>query len=266
MKCKAAEILRGRQEQAHTNLYSLLYFEFIDCMVSVQMIDQHRWAKVRLQRMYDNERRHLSEWLERYSSEGGRVKDAHRGYRDLTESELAEQNIDFVQEQIDSHLASFGFEYASDALTPRLSLRKGRAAGKAESARRMMWYCTGGSRASRLYVTSLMVYLHDECGFGAERIRKIFEPVSAEMRWYIEKLFRTTETDDRELKRRIDDAHKRIEERGLVLEQVTVGDVVCAKNPEQPKEIPAGLESLAWDKIKDNQIIAERKVMYAESD
>lgn len=263
MKCyNAREMLRSQREQAHRDMHSILFFEFIDCMVSLQMIAQHGWSKKRLKRMYDSERPHVAEWMYRYSADGGKVK-GHRGYRDISAEQLALQNMDTVQEQIDKHLADFGFTYDPDLLVPPKFRSGWKKYEQSEAAWRMMWYTTGGSQASRLYFTCLLVYLHDECGFGAERLRKIFDPVVQEIRWYVGKLFTGTVTDDLALKQRIDEAHKEIEKRGIELEQIKVAEVVGVRKESKPEEIPAGLENLAWspEDIK-NTTETERRIVY----
>ena len=116
----------------------------------------------------------------------------------------------------------------------------------------MAWYASNGGRAARLYLTSLLQMIHDEKGFCAERLQKLFDPVAAEIRWFVEKFFLGTDAGDAEIKKKIDAVHKKLEGYGLELVQVPASDVVAVRKKESnPKEIPAGLESLAWDKLKD---------------
>lgn len=68
----------------------------------------------------------------------------------------------------------------------------------------------------------------------------------------MEKFFLGTDVGDAEIKKKIDAVHKKLEGYGLELVQVPASDAVAVRKKEsKPKEIPAGLENLAWDKIKD---------------
>ncbi len=261
MKCKAAEVLHDKREQACGAEYGLIFLEYIDCVISDKLMTQHGWRRNRLQWLYDTERHFLSDYIARFVADKGRTKDRHRGYRAMTEGELLTEGVETTQERVDKELAAFGFTYDPAMLVPEGWKTGWKRREQSKAAVRMAWYASNGGRAARLYLTSLLQMLHDERGFGAERLGKLFDPVAAEIRWYVEKFFTGTDAADAEIKKKIDAVHKQLEGYGLELVQVPASDAVAVRKKEsKPKEIPAGMENLAWDKMKDNQIIAERRI------
>lgn len=182
MKCKAAEVLHDKREQACGAEYGLIFLEFIDCMISDQVMEQHKWRRKRLQWLYDTERHFLSDYISRYVADGGQIKDRHRGYRAMTEGELLSDGIETTQEKVDGELAAIGFTYDPAVLVPKQYRTGWKRRDQSKAAVRMAWYAQNGGRAARLYLTSLLQMMHDERGFGAERLGKLFEPVAAEIR------------------------------------------------------------------------------------
>jgi hypothetical protein len=255
MKCLAEEALRGKREHDRGAEYGLVCLEFIDVSVSRQMMRQHGWRRVRLQRMYDEERHYLSDYIGRYAADGGVVKDRHKGFRSLTEGEIMSNAIEATQEKIDRELEAIGFVYDPDELVPKGSRNTWRRKDLAKSAKRMMWYAQYGGRAARLYLTCLLMYLHDNCGFGKDRLRRLYDPVAADLRWYTQKFFVGTDACDAEIKKRIDDAHAEIESCGVELVQVTATGAmeVRKKEAEKPVEIPPELAGLDWETLINQQ-------------
>lgn len=252
MKCKAAEVLHDKQEQACGAEYGLIFLEFIDCMISDQMMAQHKWRGKRLQWLYDTERHFLSDYISRYVADKGQVKDKHQGYRAMTEAELLSNALETTQDKVDRELAAIGFTYDPNALVPQKYRTGWRRREQGKAAVRMAWYAQNGGRAARLYLTSLLEMIHDERGFGAERLGKLFDPVAAEVRWYIEKFFLGTESGDREIKKKIDAVHERIAECGVELVQIPASDAVVVRKKETKTAVPPpGLEHLTWDALKD---------------
>ena len=261
MKCKAAEVLHDKREQACGAEYGLIFLEFIDCMVSAQMI-RIGWRRKRLQWLYDTERHFLSDYISRYVADRGYVKDEHRGRREMTEGELLSEGIETTQERVDKELAAIGFTYDPAALVPEGWKTGWKRREQSKAAVRMAWYASNGGRAARLYLTSLLQMMHDERGFGAERLGKLFDPVAAEVRWYVEKFFLGTEAGDREIKKKIDAVHERIAQCGVELVQIPASDAVSVRKKETKTAVPPpGLEHLTWDALKDkNTFDITRKV------
>lgn len=255
MKCPVQQVLRGKRKHDCGVEYGLIFLEFIDVSVSVEMMWQHGWRRVRLQRMYDEERQYLSDYISRYASDGGRVKDRHRGYRDLTEAEVLAGAIEVTQEQIDKGLREIGFTYNPDDLVPCGFRSTWRRRDLSKSALRMMWYAENGGRAARLYLTCLLMYLHDRCGFGEGRLRKLYDPVAAEVRWYVENFFIGTDVCDAEIKKRLDSAHRAIEECGVELVQIPASGAmeVRKKEAKEPGEIPPELAGMDWETLINQQ-------------
>lgn len=252
MKCKAAEVLHDKQEQACGAEYGLIFLEFIDCMISDQMMAQHKWRGKRLQWLYDTERHFLSDYISRYVADKGQVKDKHQGYRAMTEAELLSNALETTQDKVDRELAAIGFTYDPNALVPQKYRTGWRRREQGKAAVRMAWYAQNGGRAARLYLTSLLEVIHDERGFGAERLGKLFDPVAAEVRWYVEKFFLGTDAADLEIKKKIDAVHKKLEGFGLEMVQVPASDAVSVRKKETKTVVPPpGLEKLTWDALKD---------------
>ena len=253
MKCLAEQALRGKREHDRGAEYGLVCLEFIDTSVSRQMMRQHGWRRGRLQRMYDDERHYLSDYIEKYAADGGSVKDRHKGYRTLTEGEILLNAIEVTQHVIDRELAAIGFVYDPDELVPEGFRNTWRRKDLAKSAKRMMWYAQYGGRAARLYLTCLLKYLHDSesAKFGKERLRRLYEPVAADLRWYVQKFFVGTDVCDAEIKKRIDDARAEIEACGVELVQVAATGAmeVRKKEAEKPVEIPPELAGLDWETL-----------------
>ena len=258
MKCKAAEVLHDKREQACGAEYGLIFLEFIDVTVSDQMMVQHGWRGKRLQWLYDTERHFLSDYISRYVADKGYVKDEHRGRREMTEAELASDAIEIVQEKIDAELAACGFVYDPDELIPVGWKNGWRRRSQSKAVLRMTWYVTNGGRASRLYLTSLLLMLHTERGFGAGRMRKLYDPVAEAIRWYIGKFFVGTDACDEEIRQRIAAIHKRIEACGVELVQVPAADAVTVRKkaaavPAAPAEIPPELAGMDWETLINKQ-------------
>ena len=263
MKCKAAEVLHDRREQACGADYGFIFLDFIDCMVSEQMMVQYGWRQKRLQWLYDTERHFISDYIGRYAADGGRVKDAHQGYRDKTGEELMTEAVETAQERVDRELSAIGFDYDPAELVPSGWKNGWKRQSQSKAALRMAWYATNGGRAARMYLTSLMQMFHDDKGFGAVRLRRIFEPVAAEIRWYLEKFFVGTDACDLEIKRRIEGVHKRLEEYGLEMVQVPASDAVRVRKKEaKPEAMPEGMAELAWDKLKGSNVFGMIRKVY----
>jgi hypothetical protein len=173
----------------------------------------------------------------------------------LTEGEILSNAIEATQEKIDQELAAIEFVYDPDELVPKGPRNTWRRKDLAKSAKRMMWYAQYGGRAARLYLTCLLMYLHDNAGFGKDRLRRLYDPVAADLRWYIEKFFLGTEAGDREIKKKIDDAHEEIEACGVELVQVAATGAmeVRKKEAEKPVEIPPELAGLDWETLINQQ-------------
>ena len=252
MKCKAAEVLHDKREQACGAEYGLIFLEFIDCMISDQMMAQHKWRGKRLQWLYDTERHFLSDYISRYVADKGYVKDEHRGRREMTEGELLSDALETTQEQIDKELRAIGFTYDPAELVPQKYRTGWKYRERAKASVRMAWYAQNGGRAAQLYLTSLLKMIHDEKGFGAGRLDKLFDPVAAEIRWYVEKFFLGTEAGDREIKKKIDAVHERIAKCGVELVQIPASDAVMVRKKETKTAVPPpGLEHLTWDALKN---------------
>lgn len=254
MKCKAAEVLHDKREQACAAEYGLIFLEFIDCSMADQIMAQHKWRRKRLQWFYDTERHFLSDYIARYVADRGQTKDQHRGYRPMTEGELLSEGIETTQERVDKELAAFGFNYDPAALVPAGWKAGWKRREQSKAAMRMAWYAQNGGRAARLYLTSQIQMLHDERGFGAERAGKLFDPVAADIRWFVEKFFTGTDAADAEIKKRIDAVHAKLEACGLEMEQVTVSDAVAVRKKQVKTAVPpAGMENLTWDALKNTK-------------
>ena len=260
MKCKAAEVLHDKQEQACGAEYGLIFLEFIDCMISDQMI-RIGWRRKRLQWLYDTERHFLSDYISRYVADKGQVKDKHQGYRAMTEAELLSNALETTQDKVDRELAAIGFTYDPAELVPQKYRTGWKYRERARASVRMMWYAQNGGRAARLYLTSLLQMMHDERGFGAERLGKLFDPVAVEVRWYVEKFFLGTDAADLEIKKKIDAVHKKLEGFGLEMVQVPASDAVSVRKKEAKTAVPPELETLTWDALKNkNTFDITRKV------
>ncbi len=260
MKCKAREILRDQRERATEAEYLLVFLEFVDVELSHLLMEMHGWRKKRLKWLFDTQRYWASDWIKKYASAGGKTKDRHKGYRDLTGDELWSKNIDMAQQITDDDLAGIGFTYKFTDMIPENLRHGGWRREQIKGSRRALWYAVYGERMIRLYVATLLKLLHDERGFGAARLRGLYEPLTERIRWYVERFFVGSDRADDEIRRRIDDLHEQIEKMGIELVDIVTKDEPEEKKPDKPKEIPAGMENLAWDKIKDNQIIAERRI------
>lgn len=259
MKCNGRQILRNQRERATEAEYLLVSLEFIDVELSRLLTEKHGWKQKRLKWLFDTQRYWASDWIKKYAASGGKIKDRHKGHRDLTENELWSKNVDMAQQITDDCLTEIGFTYEFTDMIPENLRHGGWRREQLKGSRRALWYAVYGERMLRLYVTTLLKLLHDERGFGASRLRGLYEPLTERIRWYIERFFVGSDRTDDEIRKRIDELHAQIEAMGIELVDIVTKDEP-EKKPDKPKEIPAGMENLAWDKIKDNQIIAERYI------
>lgn len=108
------------------------------------------------------------------------------------------------------------------------------------------------------------MYLHDNAGFGKVRLRRLYEPVAEDLRWYTQKFFAGTDACDAEIKKRIDDAHAEIESCGVELVQVAATGAMEVRKKEaaeKPQEnVPEWAERLSWDNLKEKTFEMKRKV------
>ncbi len=261
MKCKAREILRNQQERAAEDEYLLVSLEFVDVELARVLMDVHGWRKKRLKWMFDVQRTWTSDWIEKYASNGGKIKDRHKGYRDMTADELWSKNVEMAQSLTDDYLASIGFEYKFTDMIPDNLRHGGWRRDQIKGTRRALWYAVYGERMIRLYVTSLFKLLHDERGFGAGRLRGVFDLLAERIRWYVGRFFVGSERTDKEIRARVDEGHSLIEKLGIELIDFPAKTVETAKKKPVPRQVPAGLEALTWDKLKDVNFDTMRKVL-----
>lgn len=262
MKCNAREILRNQRERAAEDEYLLVFLEFVDVELAWLLMDLRGWRRKRLKWLFDTQRYWATDWIEKYASSGGKIKDRHKGYRDMTADELWSKNIEMAQSLTDDDLTAIGFEYKFTDMIPDKLRHGGWRRDQIKGSRRALWYAVYGERMIRLYVTSLLKLLHDERGFGAGRLRGLFDPLAERIRWYVERFFVGSDRVDAEIRARLDEGHRLIEELGIELIDLPAKTAETAqKKPVSPKEIPAGIENLAWDKLKDVNFDITRKVL-----
>lgn len=253
MKCAANEAYIAKKEERLTTEYGTAYLEYIDVTVSLEMIRQHGWGRKRLQRMYDSERQYVSDWAERYATDSG-IKRTRRGIEKLTEAECVAETLATTQYMVDKKLAEIGFEYEL-AHTRAEDYKIGyRLRDQRRAVARMAWYAQAGGDAARLYATILMLYLHDEYGFGAVRLKRIWEPLLSAMEWYVVRFLRGTTSADEEIRKRLDDGHAEIERHGIELVTIPSEDRVEIR---PKKDVPteavaqsAELAELSWEALR----------------
>lgn len=262
MKCAAQKACIEKAESVLGTDYGTVYLEYIDVAVSLEMIRQHGWGRVRLQRMYDGERQYVSDWCERYATDGG-VKRTRRGTEKMDAADCITETLATTQYMVDKALAEIGFEYEL-AHTRADDYKVGyRLRDQKRAVTRMCWYATAGGDAARLYATILMLYLHDEYGFGAVRLKRIWEPLLEAMEWYVVRFLRGTVAADQEIRRRLDEGHAEIERHGIELVNIPSEDRVEIRPKREAEAVKSSAElpGLSWEELRrKNEVLDISKI------
>lgn len=252
MKCAADKAYTEARKDALGSEYATLYFEFIDAMVSLELIRQHGWGKKRLQRMYDSESDYVTSWVERYATTGG-YKKTRRGAERLDEGDCMRDTLQTTIYALDRELERIGFRYELEHTTANDFHVGWQSHEKRRATARMVWYADIGGDQSQVYVLALLMYLHEYYGFGAARLTRLFMPVSDALEWYVHRFLRGTRTADNDIKARLDAAQEELKKHGIEFVSVPAAPAephMRVAKPEKKAEIPQDMELLSWQNLR----------------
>lgn len=261
MKCNGRKILRTQKVDACHGSYAVIMYEFIDVEFAKIMIHRHGWKTKRLKWLFDTERQFVDQCFRRYAAESGRIKDPHRGYRDLTSDEIIYKNMLMAQETIDDDLNKLGFTYDPLELVPEIIRVGGWEKERIKATHRMIWYNKTGQPLARLYVTALLKLMHDEKEFGAVRLTPLYGALAERVRWYVENFLTGTERCEKAIKSCMDEGHAEMQRLGIELLEISDESDVPPKKTLPKGKPPITLDGLAWrpEDIKTSN--TERRIL-----
>lgn len=260
MKCAAKQVLRDRKIDEIQRTYDEMSQELLRVLDAGAGIALHSqkdvFGKIRLERFFcetlggiwdddefckafpkekDEYRRMFSE-RETDSKERGQLRDSIQTVTVRNVRQLMEIGYDF--EDAENTLQ----HHVPDRYLPpyHRDLRERRE----QYLRQMEPTC-------RVYIARGLNHLNEYYSFGPARLHPVHVGIREHYNRYVGLWL---DFRDHEADKLLAGWMKQV--RGYGVEMTYWGE----NKPEEPKEIPAGMENLAWDKIKDNQIIAERYI------
>ena len=259
MKCRARKAYWDKAEKQISTEYGLLMLEWIDSVFGVTLSrDPFKWGQKRLQAFYDGGRHEIVTEVEKFTPERMTVKDM--GYRDANDWERMTEGIDTALERMQKELEYIGFEDAElSALKAEDKFaEKWRETRAILHAARSAWYNVNGERATYIYVAGILLWLHDNCGFGASRLGMVYAKAAPAIRAYAERFLLSSFDEDRRMTKDLDALHAVLEERGIELEELPEDDKVTVrpKTETVAAEIPT---SYTTETAEFERILRETK-------
>lgn len=204
MNCKAKEILaRQALDKAYREVGES-FLSFLDMSTGCIINDMHGFARKRLHRMFDAAKDELSYTMERCAADNEEV-------RETALTALAAMK---------NRLKLYGFDY--DAVTKEMPYRDvfgetwHSARDRQKHEGRVAWV-ENVEVATSVYYCSILVHLHDECGFGEGRLTVSYRAMRADYNEFVGLYLRCKEQADRQMTKMIEDRQARIEKLGLSL-------------------------------------------------
>lgn len=252
MKCAADKAYAEARKDALGSEYATVGFEFIDAMVSRELIRQFGWGKTRLQRMYDSESEYVTSWVERYATTGG-YKKTRRGAERLDADDCVRETLQTTIYALDREMKRIGFSYELEHTTAD-DFRVGwQSHEKSRATARMVWYADIGGDQMRVYLLALLMYLHDYYGFGAARLTRLYTPVSDALEWYVRRFFCGTRAADNDIKKRLDEAQAELKKHGVEFVNIPARPAepcIGTAKPGKKAELPEDMEMLSWRNLR----------------
>ena len=227
MRCRAKAVALEQKEKRIATEYGTLILEWIDSVFGVTLSrEPFRWGQKRLQAFFDGGRQEIAAEVERYTPDRMTVKD--RGYRDALEWERLIDGVDTALMRMKRELEYIGFEDAElTALKAEDKFaEKWRETRAILHAARAAWYTANGERATYIYVAGILLWLHDNCGFGASRLGMVYSKAAPAIRAYTERFLLASFDEDNRMLKDLDALHAVLEERGIELVEMPENDRV----------------------------------------
>lgn len=229
MNCLARESKTSAQLDKARREYGLFLLEYIDACFGAALVNDFGFRKVRLQRFYDAERSNLLDAVSHYSADYMRVHDRRLGDRQANQNELMCDAIMTAQLQMDAELSAIGFEYNKQRLL-RAVPPEGYIRDKNRLALRLDWLSRYGLPAARAYITSALLYFHNQYGWGEVRLMRLYKPVEDGVERFKELFLKSERRSDDELRRDLVAKQAVIEGAGIELIELDEGDAVVVSD------------------------------------
>ncbi|MGM9763556.1 MAG: hypothetical protein ACI3ZQ_06015 [Candidatus Cryptobacteroides sp.] len=229
MNCLAREAKTAAQLDKARREYGLFLLEYIDACIGAELVNNFGFRKIRLQRFYDAERSSLMDTVSHYSADYMRVHDRQRGDRQANQNELMCDAIMTAQTQMDRELGDIGFAYNIQRLI-RAVPPEGYIRDKRKLALRLDWLTRYGLPAARAYITSALLYFHNQYGWGEVRLMRLYKPVEGGAERFKELFLKSEKKYDDELRRELVAKQAVIEGAGIELIELDEGDAVVVSD------------------------------------
>lgn len=256
MKCYAAAVIYSKKENRLMTEYGMWMLEWCDTVIGVALHDEFGFGGKRLQRFYDNSRHTLTSMVTDYTPER-MFEDNGKGRVKADERARITDGIETAQSVIDRELRAFGLaDWQCKQLVPEdafdeAKIFRERKARVLSHAARKAWYEVNGRRTLKMYVGSILLYLHSESGFGINRAEKLYARIAPQIRGYIADFLMADMRIDQQMKKQLDNMHAILQEKGIEMVEMPDEDTVMIRAGAQAKPIQAAsIENIAeYNKI-----------------
>lgn len=258
MRCLAAEVAYSQKERRLMTEYGMWMLEWCDTVVGVALIREYGFGLTRLQRFFDESRGGITEMVERYTPEY-MAENGKRGWHKADASARLTDGINTMLSVIERELRTLGFAdwrlesiEAADKFDEQRHYRN-RQAMELTHAARKAWYEINGRRAIRIYFGAILLYMHDEHGYGAKRLGKLYAETAPLIREYIERFLLSDIRADKEMQCELAAMHEILTDKGIELVEMPGEDTVTVRQGTEAEDTAVSAtaqETIAqYDKI-----------------
>lgn len=229
MRSAAEDLVYRDKEYALAYEYGTWALEWVDVVLGLKLAELFGFGIKRLQRFFDGSRVGVVGDVERYTSDGMRVK-GRRGWQKADEAARLSEGIEVTVDALERELAGYGIDAGMlDMLDPPDPLEGAAFLWQKQKllhAARRAWYDANGRRAIRLYIAYTLLWMRDEHGFGEVRLKRLYTAIVPEIRWFVDVFLQSKVERDNEMKRRLEAMQDRLAELGIEFIQHPEDDAV----------------------------------------
>lgn len=253
MKCHAKQQLYSTLENRLSREYGMWMFEWTDTVFGVKLVEDKGFGYKRLQRFFDDTREGLCGKVEAYTPER-MFESSNRGRRKADSNALLNDGIDTTLDAIVRQLEAIGV--AEELLDTKLAVvdtfssKPHTRAETATHSARLAWYELNGKRAIKIYISYILLYMHDTHGYGEQRLTALLDSVSELITGYMANFLTANLTTDHAMKKELERLHGILAEHGIEFEEMPEEDtVMIRKSTSQTPVICANNSMAEFDSI-----------------
>ncbi len=192
MKCDYRKARARKELDRRYLMYGTAYLEYIDVCIGLRLAEKDGWRRERLQRFFDTARDSTMATIEKYKPDFARVKDPRRGVRKMVEGELVYDAMETALFAMTKELCECGLDFDVSRLRGAMLDREEPKPGHDRNVWtiRRQWYESSGRIAGDVYIAGALLYFREAYGYGAERLRRIWEPLVEDVVRYFDVFWR----------------------------------------------------------------------------